>query len=87
MNQVDKISKALLDLVNYSGDVIDTNITKANSGDQFGEKLSEEQLIQVLNVVKASVNQAFQKGMPAFQKNVKAILADSQKDSESKKKK
>lgn len=74
MNQVDKISKEVLNLLNYSKDVAANNLTTLNKEGKLTPALNEQQLQTVMSVLESSFSQGFQKGLPTFQKSVKNVL-------------
>jgi hypothetical protein len=67
MNQLDKISKEVLNLVNYSKDVTKNNVIEMNLG------LNSEQLNKLLEVIDNSIEQSYHRGITNFQKNVEYI--------------
>jgi len=90
MNQVDKISKALFNLVEYSKDLVKSNLTTGNAKEKDELKLTEAQLVNVLKIVEASIAQGYERGFKTFQKSVSQILTEpkdnSKPTSESRKK-
>lgn len=76
MNQVDRISKELLNLVEYSKDVVKTNLVSNNIKENEALKLTDAQLANVVRIVEASIAQGYQKGFTAFQKGVSKVLAE-----------
>lgn len=87
MNQVDKISKEVLSLLNYSKDVATGNLSTANNSGRLEPKLTDEQLRSVVSLVEASLSQGYQKGLNTFQKTLKTTLEDKTKEETPKKKK
>lgn len=87
MNQVDKISKEVLSLLNYSKDVATGNLSIANNSGRLEPKLTDEQLRSVVNLVEASLSQGYQKGLNTFQKTLRVTLEDKAKEETPKKKK
>lgn len=77
MNQVDRISKELLNLVEYSKDVVKANLASNNAKENEALKLTDAQLANVLRIVDASITQGYQKGFTSFQKSVSKILAET----------
>jgi hypothetical protein len=74
MNQVDKISKEVLNLLNYSKDVTTTNLNSANKTGKLEPRLTDDQLRLVVNLVESSLTQGYQKGLNTFQKTIKNTL-------------
>lgn len=70
MNQVDKISKEALMLLQYAKDTAIANLTTANAQNKLEPQLDGAQLLAVINLLGPSLTQGFQKGLPAFQKTV-----------------
>jgi len=87
MNQVDKISKEVLNLLNYSKDVVTGNLSAANNSGRLEPKLTNEQLRSVVSLVEVSLLQGYQKGLNTFQKTLKTNLEDKVKEEALKKKK
>lgn len=85
MNQVDKISKEALALLQYAKDTAVANLTVANGQKKLEPQLDGAQLLAVINLLGLSLSQGFQKGLPAFQKKVSEQLTPAAKN-ESKKK-
>lgn len=85
MNQVDKISKEALTLLQYAKDTAIANLTTANAQKKLEPQLDGAQLLAVINLLGPSLTQGFQKGLPAFQKTVTNQL-NSQTKTETKKK-
>jgi hypothetical protein len=75
MNQVDKISKETLNLLEYSKDVVKENLTTANVTGQLEPKLSDEHLKKVLHLVDVSMSQGYQKAIQSFQRNISTVLS------------
>jgi len=73
MNKVDKLSKEVLGMVEFSKEVIRKNLVASNENSGF-EKLSESQISNVLNIVNVSLSQGIQKAIPVFQKVVNSTL-------------
>lgn len=71
MNQVDKISKEALSLLQYAKDTAIANLTVANSSGKLKPQLEPIQLLAVVDLLGASLSQGYQKGLSAFQKVVK----------------
>jgi hypothetical protein len=67
MNHLDKISKEVLNLVNYSKDVTKNNVIEMNLG------LNSEQLNKLLEVIDNSIEQSYHRGISNFQKNIEYI--------------
>lgn len=86
MNQVDKISKEALTLLNYAKDTAIANLTIANSQGKLEPQLDPAQLLAVVNLLGMSLSQGYQKGLTAFQKTVKEQMADKGKETTEKKK-
>jgi hypothetical protein len=78
MNQVDKISKEALILLNYAKDTAVANLTVANNKGQLDPKLEPAQLLAVIDVFTSSLSQGYQKGLGSFQKIVKEQVMTSQ---------
>lgn len=78
MNQVDKISKEALVLLNYAKDTAVANLTVANSKGQLDPKLEPAQLLAVIDVFTSSLSQGYQKGLGSFQNIVKEQVTTSQ---------
>lgn len=74
MNTVDKITKEVWNLVNYTKDVTKSNLAKSNT--DLG--LSEAQLSAVSKLVESAVEQSYQRFVPAFQKGLVSLLRDDQ---------
>ena len=74
MNQVDKISKEALNLLNYSKDVAANNLTSLNKEGKLSPPLNESQLQTIVSVLESSFSQGFQKGLTNFQKSIKVTL-------------
>jgi len=87
MNQVDKISKEVLNLLNYSKDVTTTSLNSANNSGKLEPKLTDDQLRLVVNLVENSLSQGYQKGLNTFQKTLKTTLETRVVDETTKKKK
>lgn len=88
MNKIDKISKHVMNLFEYSKDVIKTSLVTSNNSGKFDPKLTDKQLTDLINLVEISLSQGYQKGLTVFQKSVKdALVEDAQKTSDSRKKK
>jgi len=87
MNQIDKISKEALSLLNYSKDVAVGNLSAANNSGRLEPKLTDEQLRSVVSLVEVSLSQGYQKGLNTFQKTLKTTLEDKIKEEALKKKK
>lgn len=85
MNSTNKISKEVLNILDYSKEVVKSNLAQANNSNAF-ESLNEEQLKKVIDVVEISLSQGFQKAMPAFQKSVDVIVNNLTLESSRKKK-
>jgi len=79
MNQVDKLSKEVLVLLNYAKDTAVANLTVANSKGQLDPKLEPSQLLAVIDVFTSSLNQGYQKGLGSFQSVVKEQVANQTK--------
>ena len=75
MNQVDKISKEVLDLLRYAKDTAKSNLVTANSNGQLESQLSDAQLNSVLSVVDSSLSQGYLKGLTSFQNSLKNIVS------------
>lgn len=73
MNITDKISKEVLNILDYSKEVVKTNLVTANDSKTF-ESLNSEQLERIVNVVNLSLSQGFQKALPNFQKAVDGLI-------------
>lgn len=76
MNQVDKISKEVLNLLSYSKDVVASNLTAFNKEGKLTPQLNEVQLKTIVSILESSVSQGFQKGLPTFQKSVNNVLEE-----------
>lgn len=74
MNQVDKISKEVLNLLNYSKDVATNNLTSLNKEGKLNPPLNESQLQTIVSLLDSSFTQGFQKGLTNFQKSVKNVM-------------
>lgn len=74
MNQVDKISKELFNLVEYSKDVVKSNLASNNIKEKEELKLTDAQLANVLRIVELSISQGYERGFGSFQKSVNKIL-------------
>jgi len=77
MNQVDKISKEVLSLLNYSKDVAASNLTAFNKNGKLAPALTDSQLQVVVSVLESSFSQGFQKALPTFQKTVSTVLEEN----------
>lgn len=86
MNQVDKISKEALTLLNYAKDTAIANLTIANSQGKLEPQLDPAQLLAVIELLGISLSQGYQKGLTSFQKTVKEQLTDKGKEAAAKKK-
>ena len=87
MNQVDKISKEVLNLLNYSKDVTIISLNSANNSGKLEPKLTDDQLRLVVNLVENSLSQGYQNGLNTFQKTLKTTLEIKVADETTKKKK
>jgi hypothetical protein len=87
MNQVDKISKEVLNLLNYSKDVTTISLNSANNSGKLEPKLTDDQLRLVVNLVENSLSQGYQNGLNTFQKTLKTTLEIKVADETTKKKK
>ena len=76
MNQIDKISKEALVLLQYAKDTAIANLASANSNKKLEPQLDGSQLAAVVNLMNLSLSQGFQKGLPSFQKSVKDQLKE-----------
>jgi len=74
MNLIDKISKETLNLLEYSKDVVKSNLTNSNINGTIKPSLTESQLASLYKLVDMSISQSFQKGILSFQKTLKAIV-------------
>jgi hypothetical protein len=77
MNQIDKISKEAMSLLNYAKDTAIANLTTANGQKKLEPQLDGAQLLAVINLLNLSLSQGFQKGLPSFQKTVKHQIDNS----------
>jgi|GEM_PF-6773819 len=75
MNQVDKISREALTLLQYAKDTSVANITVANSTGKLEPQLSPAQIHAVINLLELSLLQGYQRALPTFQRVVKDQLA------------
>ena len=82
MNTVDKITKEVLNLVNYTKDVSKNSLVKSNQ--EIG--LNDAQLAAVTRLVEGAVEQSYQRFVPAFQKSLNGFLANYQEDKKATKK-
>ena len=90
MNTIDKISKDVLGLFEYSKDVIKINLTNSDFTNAITPKLTNEQLSGLFKLIDLSIDQSFQKGITTFQKAVKNNVsndASTLKDLDAKKRK
>ena len=87
MNQVDKISKEALTLLQYAKDTAIANLTTTNGQKKLEPQLDGAQLLAVINLMNVSLTQGFQKGLPAFQKTVKEQLEQNKLKTTNEKKK
>jgi len=78
MNQVDKISKEALDLLQYAKDTAIANLTIANSAGKLNQQLEPAQLLAVVDLLGSSLSQGYQKGLTAFQKAVREQLTQQE---------
>lgn len=83
MNQIDKISKEALNLLQYAKDVAVTNLTVANSTGKLTPQLEPAQILTVVDLLNSSLSQGYQKGLLAFQKSVKEQIPQDQIRSDS----
>ena len=74
MNNVDKISKETLAVLEYSKEIVKTNLVKANSLGQIEPQLTNEQLQKVSNLLDTFFSQGLQIALPNFQKVVSGII-------------
>lgn len=87
MNQVDKISKEALDLLQYAKDTAVANLTVANRAGKLNPQLEPAQLLAVVDLLGSSLSQGYQKGLTAFQKAVKEQLPQESTKAETSNKK
>jgi hypothetical protein len=78
MNKVNKLSKEVLGMVEYSKEVIKNNLVSFNEKNQ-SDRLTESQLSNVINLVNLSLSQGMQTAMPTFQKVVAGALSETTK--------
>ena len=78
MNQIDKISKEALSLLQYAKDTAIANLTVANSAGKLKPQLEPTQLLAVIDLLGSSLSQGYQKGLNAFQKVVKEQITQEQ---------
>lgn len=87
MNQVDKISKEALALLNYAKDTAIANLTIANSQGKLEPQLDPAQLLAVIEMLGISLSQGYQQGLTSFQKTVREQFAiEKSKETVTKKK-
>lgn len=75
MNKTNKLSKELLGIVEYSKEVIKSNLLLSNERNTV-DKLTEAQLSTVINLVNVSLSQGVQKALPTFQKVIEDTLSE-----------
>lgn len=75
MNQIDKISKEALLLLNYAKDTAIANLATANSSGALQPKLEPDQLVAVVNLLGSSLSQGYQRGLTTFQGVVKEQIS------------
>lgn len=81
MKAVEKISREVLGLFEYSKDLAKSNLVAANSSNNIKNKLTNEQLVEVSSVIDLALSQAFQRGVSTFQKSVeKVLVSESEKE-------
>lgn len=78
MNKINKLSKELLGIVEYSKEVIKSNLLLSNEKNTFN-KLTDAQLYSVIDLVNVSLSQGVQKALPTFQKVVEDTLSETKK--------
>jgi predicted DNA binding protein len=74
MNNVDKILKEALNLVEYTKDVTKNNIINLNLNASVTQKLTDDQLHIVLLAVDSSITQGYHRGISNFQKTVEVVV-------------
>ena len=87
MNKIDKVSKEVLNLLNYSKDLTKANLSSANNTGALGQKLTDDQLRLVVDMIDVSITQGYQRGLSNFQRTLKTTFVEADAAETPKKKK
>lgn len=72
MSAINKLSKEVLNISLFSKDTVKNNVT--NSALKGELSLNQDQLKHLLSLIENSIDQATQKGLAVFEKNLKNTL-------------
>lgn len=86
MNTIDKISRNVLEIFNYSKDVIANNLMLANNSGNIRPKLTDDQISTLINIFNGSISQSYQKSILSFQKSLMNELKEENFTTQRKKK-
>lgn len=80
MKTVDKISKEVLMLAEYSKDNTKNSIVSSNSTGLIDPPLTLDQLKSITSIIDASITTGYNRGITVFQKNIeKHLVQDTKK--------
>jgi hypothetical protein len=75
MKKSEKISREVLNMFEYSKDVVKSNIISANSSGNVKPQLTEAQLQSLSSIIDLSISDGAHKGLVSFQRSVENIIS------------
>jgi hypothetical protein len=75
MKNSEKISREVLNMFEYSKDVVKSNIISANSSGTVNPQLTEAQLQSLSNIIDISISDGAHRGLSSFQRSVENIIS------------